>query len=319
LHIHRPARALTSVLRSRFGVVRLTGALSLALALTLGVLTSAATADCGVVSPGKPVITGRTLTASGASVSIAASADFTVQKISATLLVGGPTIYEHALSFGGPGSATAQFTAPGLSPGLYSATVSWLGGDLNPDGSHIGNCQASAFSPSVTFTVPRGCPSLSTRTGPGYNDLNGQMKSALSRLFTNLDAIGACYKWIIGFRNESYQQDLYDRWHAIADHNQGNPKVCSSEKAAHFAQCPTGYQPNGMARGGPAKPGKSRHEHHEAADITVRFPPSFEENTVRYRAAGAAAGLCGPPASDPVHGELPYVRAPETVARCHFG
>jgi hypothetical protein len=61
----------------------------------------------------------------------AASADFTVQKISATLLVGGPTIYEHALAFGGPGSAAAQFTAPGLSLGLYSDTVSWLGGDSN--------------------------------------------------------------------------------------------------------------------------------------------------------------------------------------------
>lgn len=163
------------------------------------------------------------------------------------------------------------------------------------------------------------CPLPNTQTGTGYNELSGTMKSALTRLFVNLEAAGACYRWIIGFRDKSYQQDLYDRWHKIADHQQGNQGVCAAEHAAGFAQCPTGYRPNGIANGGPAKPGKSRHEQHQAADISVLFPPNFQKDVAMYRTAASAARLCGPPVSDPVHVELPYAKPPETVARCHFG
>jgi hypothetical protein len=44
-------------------------------------------------------------------------------------------------------------------------------------------------------------------------------------------------------------------------------------RAAGFAQMFQGRDANGVARGGPAKPGRSRHEKGEAADILVYWQP----------------------------------------------
>lgn len=154
-------------------------------------------------------------------------------------------------------------------------------------------------------------------------------EAALQRLYAILDQQCACYQFTIGYRNEGYQKDLYDRWHMIADHHandkhlcdglQGHPSGNGPLHAAGFAQCPTGYRSSGVAKGGPAKPGSSRHEHHEAADINVLWPPNQQPDVERFRAAAAQAGLCGPPVNDPVRVELPYRKGSEKEASCHFG
>ena len=162
------------------------------------------------------------------------------------------------------------------------------------------------------------CSEPNIKTGKGYNQLSALMKGRLKALYSLLEKDNACYKFVVGFRNETTQKDLYDRWHQIADGHKGQKNLCSALKAAGFAQCPTGWDSNGTARGGPAKPGKSRHEHAEAADIKVKFPPAFQPNTAKFRAAAHRAGLCGPPASDPVHVEMPYKTKGQKTATCHF-
>ena len=162
------------------------------------------------------------------------------------------------------------------------------------------------------------CPEPNVKTGKGYNQLSDTMKGRLARLYSILDGENACYRFVVGFRDETIQKDLYDRWHQIADGHKGQKNLCSALKAAGFAQCPAGWNSDGTARGGPAKPGKSRHERAEAADIKVKFPPAFQPNTAKFRTAAHRAGLCGPPASDPVHVEMPYKTKGQKTATCHF-
>jgi hypothetical protein len=126
------------------------------------------------------------------------------------------------------------------------------------------------------------CPEPNVKTGKGYDGLSNTMKGRLKALYSILDSEKACYKFIVGFRNETTQKDLYDRWHQIADGHRGQNNLCSALKAARFAQCPSGWNPDRTARGGPAKPGSSRHEHAEAADIKVKFPPSFKEDQAKF-------------------------------------
>ena len=165
------------------------------------------------------------------------------------------------------------------------------------------------------------CPSPNVKTGNGYADLTDVMKAHLNGLYSILDEQHACYHFNIGYRSEAVQKGLYDSWHEIADgHKSEDPtELCDKLKDAGFAQCPTGWRADGTARGGPAKPGTSRHEVGEAADIRVTWPPTYQKNLTKFRAAAHEAGLCGPPASDPVHVELPYRKIGQTTATCHFG
>ena len=41
------------------------------------------------------------------------------------------------------------------------------------------------------------------------------MKSALKQLYARLDRQKACYRFTIGYRDQAYQDNLRDRWHAI--------------------------------------------------------------------------------------------------------
>ena len=161
------------------------------------------------------------------------------------------------------------------------------------------------------------CPKPNVKTGTGYAELTRAMKKHLATLYKNLDHQQACYRFTIGHRDKARQKDLYDRWHQLADGHKGQKNLCQALIAAGFAQCPTGWRKDGTARGGPAKPGTSRHERGEAADLTVRFLPGYQEYTDRFRTASHEVGLCGPTESDPVHVELPYSIRGQSPA-CHF-
>lgn len=179
-----------------------------------------------------------------------------------------------------------------------------------------------------SITVEPAC-APNQRTGPGYDEMTAPMKSALKRLYAQLDRVKACYRFTIGYRDQNYQDDLRRRWHDIAD-KQGDKdersydQVCSAVKARGFAQCParTGQSwrdRDGSARGGPAK--LSRHTAGQAADITVLWPPAHQRDVARYQAAARGAGLCGPPSGDPVHVELAYAKDTgphKGKARCWF-
>jgi D-alanyl-D-alanine carboxypeptidase len=163
------------------------------------------------------------------------------------------------------------------------------------------------------------CEPPSKRTGAGWDGLTSEFQDRLNTMYDTLDSEGACYQFTVGYRSTEHQQDLYDHWHEIADHHQNEPgKVCQALHAAGFAQCPRGWAADGIALGGPAKPGRSRHEFGEAADITVKFPPNDQPNVARFRAAAAGANLCGPPNWDPVHVEMPYKLGKQTAATCHI-
>ena len=221
-------------------------------------------------------------------------------------------------------------TCPGSPPTTITTSVhisAWIyGGDGGPYKIKPGGLLIDSYSRKTLLGKDswswnfRGqtCPGPNVKTGKGYNQLSALMKGRLKVLYSQLDHENACYKFVVGFRNETTQKDLYDRWHQIADGHKGQKNLCSALKAAGFAQCPAGWNSDGTARGGPAKPGKSRHERAEAADIKVKFPPAYEPNTAKFRAAAHRAGLCGPPASDPVHVEMPYRTKGQKTASCHF-
>jgi hypothetical protein len=175
---------------------------------------------------------------------------------------------------------------------------------------------SDTFNWSGTVRIEPNCEQIGT--GPGYDTLSAAMKEALGKLYNKLKSEKGCWHFTIGARTYNQQKDLYDRWHKLADHQQHNPDLCRDLKAAHFAQCPKKWTPGGVAEGGPAVPGTSRHESHEAADITVVFKPDLKEDRGRYQAAAKAAGLCGPPESDPVHVELPHATKHDKEAKCHF-
>lgn len=161
------------------------------------------------------------------------------------------------------------------------------------------------------------------RTGPGHADLKPAMKGALDSLYHELeDHHNACYKFSSGYRSQAKQSKLFKRWHDIADKPKGDTrtdaKIRRQLKAAGFAQFPKGYKPKNaaglrVAKGGPAR--VSRHTSGLAADLTVLFPD--QKNLGKYQEAAADAGLCGPPASDPVHVEMPYSKKGGPL-RCHF-
>jgi hypothetical protein len=159
----------------------------------------------------------------------------------------------------------------------------------------------------------------STVSSTKFASAGPELQGKLAGLFAKFDQEGACYILSNTFRNRSEQQDLYDRWHQIADHNVNDPGTCAALHAAGFKQCPAGQTSSGVAKGGPAKPGSSRHEVHEAADITVVWPQNgYKEDLSRFRSASHSVGLCGPPAGDPVHVELPYQVKGAKKATCHF-
>ena len=162
------------------------------------------------------------------------------------------------------------------------------------------------------------CPRPNTQTGDGYEQLTPAMKNSLARLYKILNRQRACYRFNIGFRTKAKQTELYDRWHQIADGHEKQKNLCDVLKAANFAQCPTDWTKNGIAKGGPAKPGTSRHERAEAADLTVRFPAGYLQNLGSFHEAAHEAGLCGPSRSDPVHVELPYRIRGQREPACHF-
>jgi D-alanyl-D-alanine carboxypeptidase len=170
---------------------------------------------------------------------------------------------------------------------------------------------SSSFSWSGTVKIEAPCESV--ESGHGYNLLSADMKAALHRLYAHLRSEEACFRFTVGARTFSEQEDLYNRWHQIADGSQNEPRAELEKelKEAHFAQFPKGWTSSGVAEGGPAKPGTSRHESGNAADVSVLWPPDQEEDVDRYEAAAKAAGLCGPPDSDPVHVELPYKKGKE--------
>jgi hypothetical protein len=224
----------------------------------------------------------------------------------------------------GPFSGEVTLTAKELHARETTKTISPAPGQLPPS-----NCAGSGGWVSAeectdsfnwTGSVKVEVPCEHVGTGHGYNLLSATMKDALQRLYGRLKSEEACYRFSVGARTFAEQKDLYDRWHEIADNSQNEPRAELEKelKEAHFAQFPKGWTKGGMAEGGPAKPGTSRHESSEAADITVRWPPEQKEDVGRFASAATASGLCGPPASDPVHVELPYKKGKEKTASCHF-
>ena len=135
---------------------------------------------------------------------------------------------------------------------------------------------------------------------PGYERLKPDMKRSLTRLYKQLDRRRACYRFTIGYRSSSTQKDLFDRWHHLADRQGASDRrtaeqVCAALHNAGFAQCPSGgsnFRAGHVAKGGPAKPGTSRHELGDAADIAVRFPPTGLKDLAKYQAAAHKPILC---------------------------
>jgi hypothetical protein len=104
------------------------------------------------------------------------------------------------------------------------------------------------------------------------------------------------------------------------------PRASGHERVATVAR-----KANGVARGGPCDPTTSpcRHVAREAADIRWWWRP-FGEGPFRTTGGESQhiflgvmhdlaheAGLCGPPASDPVHVQLKYKLHREAQASCH--
>lgn len=143
-----------------------------------------------------------------------------------------------------------------------------------------------------------------------------EMRAALGRLWKVLEPIHACYAVSSGYRNQKTQDAAREHWHQIADKSKGDKRTAAEIRAAlkqaGFAQYPTGYgkankSGTRVAKGGPAI--FSLHSLGIAADVHVEFSDtgSFDESLAKLRAAAAQAGLCGPPASDRVHVELPFI------------
>lgn len=194
----------------------------------------------------------------------------------------------------------------------------------------LGACDGTNCQHSMTWRgqleIEPSCANR-VKTGPGYAGLSPEMKGALTRLYKRLDRMRACYRFNSGYRSSEQQDALRDRWRGIADRRGANDQrtfdqVCAQLRAGGFAQCPIPgaggvfRDGQGRARGGPAV--QSRHSSRNAADLTVEFPPKGERDLRKFQQAARAAGLCGPPASDPVHVELPYSRGKGKPVRCHF-
>jgi len=160
------------------------------------------------------------------------------------------------------------------------------------------------------------CHDRSSLDGESWTGLKPEMRDALDRLWKILRPLHACYSPSSGFRSQATQDGLRKHWHDIADHPQGDRRtdaqIHTALQSAGFAQDPAGYQApdtsgERVAKGGPAL--FSMHSSGVAADVHVEFSDTgvFEQSLAKLQAAAAAAGLCGPPASDVVHVELPFV------------
>lgn len=213
-------------------------------------------------------------------------------------------------------------------------------------------CRRAARSPyKVAKSAPRVlCRNRRQLPGKAWSGLTEIMRAKLEALYAALDSDQVCYGLSSGYRSKEDQQKAYDDWHRRADRS--NPadrdnrtlnQLCPGGEVGNgpmrgFLQCPTGWDRNGVAQNGPGRPGFSRHEKGEAADLklafgalTGRFDPTDGERRADVRARFAAyvlrvPGLCPSPARDPGHIELPYsvtqrdASGREVVEppRCHF-
>lgn len=231
------------------------------------------------------------------------------------------------------------------------------GGRSMPAGNGVfyGGRIACRRSARARYKVARSAPRVLCRnrrrlSGTAWGGLTATMRARLEALYAALDSDQVCYALSSGYRSEKDQQKAYDEWHRRADRSnpadRGNRtlnQLCPGGEIGNgpmrgFLQCPSGWDRNGVAQNGPARPGSSRHEKGEAADLklafgalTGRFDPTDGERRADVRARFAAyvlrvPGLCPSPARDPGHIELPY-SVPGRDARgnvvmdpprCHF-
>lgn len=180
--------------------------------------------------------------------------------------------------------------------------------------------------------------------GDGLKGLSADFIERLHRLFEILMPQGVCVKLTIALRTYVEQQQIYTEWHDIADAPHSEhltpTEICEQLAKAKLAQVPltkgTLHYPtedpthhcdewsgkmeyeDGKAKGGPAEPGRSRHESGEAADFKVLFPPQYTPKWLRFRKAAQEAGLCGPSSHDQVHVQMPPIRHGSELP-CTFG
>lgn len=218
-------------------------------------------------------------------------------------------------------------------------------------GARIACRKSAGGSYKVEKAAPRVlCRNRRSLSGAAWGSLTATMRAKLEALYAVLDTAQVCYALSSGYRSTKKQDDLYDDWHRRADrsnpadrNNRTLNQLCPGGQIGNgpmrgFLQCPTGWDRNGVARNGPARPGSSRHEKGEAADLklafgalTGRFDPSDAERKADVRTRFAAyvqrvPGLCPSPSRDPGHIELPYSvtrrdaqgNEVEEPPRCHF-
>lgn len=192
-------------------------------------------------------------------------------------------------------------------------------------------CKAGRPRHEVKRAEPRVlCHNRPTLPGRAYAGLSGVMKAKLTELYGLLRAGDVCFSLSSGFRSLEEQKELHDDWHEKADRSdpadrtkETLDKLCPNGATrggplSSYLQCPTGWDGNGRARNGPARPGESRHNVGEAADLKLAFGAStgeFDPSGATRRAdvrryfnayAEKVAGLCPSPPGDPGHVELPY-------------
>lgn len=178
----------------------------------------------------------------------------------------------------------------------------------------------------------------------GLKGLSADFVERLHRLFEILMPKGVCVRLTIAYRTYVEQQRLYTEWHDITDASHSEhltpTEICEQLAKAKLAQVPltkgTLHYPredpthhcdewsgkmeyeDGKAKGGPAEPGRSRHESGEAADFKVLFPPRYTPDWQSFRKAAREASLCGPSSTDQVHVQMPPIRR-GSERPCVFG
>jgi hypothetical protein len=217
-----------------------------------------------------------------------------------------------------------------------------------PESIMIHGGSTSSDTWQLSIKACKSSPQTSLTGDRGWEGLSGEFQQRLEHMVELLEDQDACVQFTSGYRSYVNQKRLYQEWHDIADkHNSGSEtpeEICEELAAAKLAQPPSSkkmhypakspthhcdqwsgemeYEADGKAKGGPAKPGHSRHEVGEAADFNVLFPPDWTPDVTRYRKASHDAKLCGPTTgpttSDQVHVEMPYKTAGETEPSCHF-
>ena len=209
-------------------------------------------------------------------------------------------------------------------------------GDFRPgNGLYYGgrlSCRVNKVGLNLVSTAPH-VLCRNQKEGSGYSDLKQTMKDKLSELYTVLDNANVCYALTSGKRSAADQQELRDDWHDIADKPAGDTRSQADICAAltpRFIQCPTDWTAAGVAKGGPAGAGNSRHNVGEAVDLRLSFgavtgnfdpTPSQRKDDIRSHFKGLVNevdDLCESPSSDPGHIELPYKTDGEAEPSCHF-